>query len=71
MGLASFCALYQPERIVLGGNLLVEAADLLVAPAHQRMRKIVQPWMRNIPVELSRIPQTAGVLGGAALVLRC
>lgn len=73
MGLASFCALYQPERIVLGGNLLVEAADLLVSPAHEQMRGIVQPWMRDIPVELSRIPQTAGVLGGAALGLgvRC
>jgi len=68
MGLASYGALYQPERIVLGGNVLVECADLLLAPARQRFRTIVQPWLAHLELPLSRIPQTAGVLGGAALV---
>lgn len=68
MGLASFCALYQPERIVLGGNVLVEGCDLMLPLARDTLRDLVQPWMRDIPVELSRIPQTAGVLGGAALI---
>lgn len=68
MGLASFCALYQPERIVLGGNVLVEGADAILPAAREKMRELVQPWMRDIPVQLSRISQTAGVLGGAAMV---
>ncbi len=74
MGLASFCALYQPERIVLGGNVLDESSDLLLPRAAEKFRAIVQPWSRHLlsaadaPL-VSRIPQTAGVLGGAALVL--
>jgi len=69
MGLASFCALYQPERIVLGGNVLGEGYDLLLPRASQRFRSMVQPWMASLALPLSSIAQTAGVLGGAALVL--
>ncbi len=68
MGLASFCALYQPQRMVLGGNVLLEGSDLLLPRATQKFRSVVQPWMAALPLALSRIPQTAGVLGGAALV---
>lgn len=70
MGLASFCALYQPERIVMGGNVLIEGADALLPAAKAKFQEIVQPWMRDMTVALSAIPQTAGVLGGAACVLR-
>ena len=68
VGLASYGALYQPERIVLGGNVLVECADLLLAPARQKFRTIAQHWLAHLELPLSRIPQTAGVLGGAALI---
>jgi glucokinase len=69
MGLASFGALYQPEGIVLGGNVLIEGADLLLPRASAVFRALVQPWMAHLELPLSRIPQTAGVLGGAALIL--
>ena len=67
MGLASFGALYQPERVVLGGNVLVEGQDLLLQPALAEYRRMVQPWLVDVPMALSTIPQTAGILGAAAL----
>jgi glucokinase len=69
MGLASFCALYQPERIVLGGNVLIEASQVLLSPAIEQFRQIVQPWLHDVPMPLSTISGSAGALGGAALVL--
>jgi len=52
-------------------NVLVEGQDLLLQPALAEYRRMVQPWLVDVPMALSTIPQTAGILGAAALVFSC
>ncbi len=70
MGLASYCVLYDPQCIVLGGKVIAAGADGFRAAAEARMREMVQPHYREIPVRVSQLGDNAGILGAAALAMQ-
>jgi glucokinase len=69
MGLASFCVLYEPGLIVLGGKLAAAAGDGFRTAVEQQMRAIVQGRFRDVPLRPSQLEDRAGVLGAAAMAL--
>ena len=70
MGIANLISAFNPEAVVLGGGLLVGAGEILV----DRIRSEVQRWAQPIAasrcrIELTRLGETAGLLGAARLAL--
>ncbi|GAA3064244.1 MULTISPECIES: ROK family transcriptional regulator [Actinomycetes] len=67
--LANLCNLFNPEAIIVGGEL-AQAGDLLLAPMHEAIRRhAVPPATDQLTVRLSRLRERAGVLGAVALAL--
>lgn len=69
MGLASFCVLYEPDVIVLGGQNALRSGEALRQATEQRMKALAQTRFGKVAVRLSTLADTAGVLGGAAMIL--
>ena len=69
MGLASYCALYYPDCIVLGGKVVAAGGESFRAAVEARMKYMVKPRFRAVPVRPSMLGDTAGVLGAAAMML--
>jgi glucokinase len=68
MGIANLISALNPEAVVLGGGLVVGAADLLL----DRIRTQVPRWAQPISasrcrIELTQLGETAGLLGAARL----
>jgi predicted NBD/HSP70 family sugar kinase len=67
VGLANLVMLYNPERLILHGDVAVEPLRALV---EERTRARVLPHLRaDVAVALSPLDQRAGILGAAGLVL--
>ncbi|NTU84575.1 MAG: ROK family protein [Chloroflexales bacterium] len=69
LGFASILHIFSPEIILVGGSVALHNPDLLararaVAYAHAKV-----PLYREVPIELARLGEQAGVLGAAALAL--
>jgi len=69
MGLASFCVLYEPDAIVLGGQNALRGGESFRQAAEQRMKELAQSRFGKVAVRLSTLADTAGILGGAAMIL--
>jgi glucokinase len=69
MGLASFCVLYEPDVIVLGGQNALRGGEPFRQATESHMRRLAQSRFGSVPVRLSQLGDTAGILGGAAMML--
>jgi glucokinase len=70
MGIANLISSLNPEAVVLGGGLMVGAADLLL----DRIRSEIPRWAQPIAaarcrIELTQLGEDAGLLGAARLAL--
>jgi predicted NBD/HSP70 family sugar kinase len=68
MGLATYCVLYEPECIVLGGKVCATGGSAFVNAVERQMKYFCQPRFRGLPLRLSRLGDDAGILGAAAMV---
>ncbi len=68
MGLATFCVLYEPDCIVLGGKVCATGGQPFLAAIERHMQHFCQPRFRDTPLRLSRLGDDAGILGAAAMV---
>ncbi len=68
MGLATFCVIYEPDCIVLGGKISAGGGEPFRAAVAQRMAAICQPRFRGVPARLSVLGDDAGILGAAAMM---
>jgi predicted NBD/HSP70 family sugar kinase len=68
MGLATFCVLYEPDCIVLGGKVCAAGGEALLSAVERQMKHFCQPRFRRLPLRLSRLGDDAGILGAAAMV---
>jgi predicted NBD/HSP70 family sugar kinase len=68
MGLGTFCVLYEPDCIVLGGKVCAAGGAPFLAAIAQQMKHFCQPRFRGLPLRLSRLGDDAGILGAAAMV---
>jgi predicted NBD/HSP70 family sugar kinase len=68
MGLATFCVLYEPDCIVLGGKVCAAGGEPLLDAVERQMKHFCQPRFRRLPLRLSRLGDDAGILGAAAMV---
>lgn len=66
VALTSFANIFEPEVIVIGGGV-VEAGELLLAPAREQVRKHALRPMNEIPVIPAKLGNRAGMIGAAAL----
>lgn len=68
MGLASYCVLYEPDCIVLGGRVGRAGGESFLAQVEARMKQAAQPRFRDVRLRPSTLEDKAGVLGAAAMV---
>jgi glucokinase len=68
MGLATFCVLYEPDCIVLGGKVCAAGGSPFLSEVERHMKHFCQPRFRSRPLWLSRLGDDAGILGAAAMV---
>ena len=68
MGLASFCVLYEPDLIVLGGQNALRGGEPFRRAAELRMKALAQRRFGKVAVRLSTLADTAGILGGAVMI---
>lgn len=69
MGLASFCVLYEPDVIVLGGQNALRGGEAFRQATEVRMKAMAQTRFGKVAIRLSTLADTAGILGGAAMIL--
>jgi glucokinase len=69
VGLASWCCLYEPDLILIGGGVSA-AGELLLAPARREMARLGMPaYVDEVPVALASLGNDAGLIGAACLFL--
>ena len=69
VGLATWCSLYDPDLILVGGGVSAAGEDLL-APARAEMVRVGMPvYVEDVPVALASLGNDAGVVGAASLIL--
>jgi len=68
MGLATYCVLYEPDTIVLGGKISAAGGTPFLAAVEQRMKAVCQPRFHGVSLKLSNLGDDAGILGAAALM---
>lgn len=69
VGIANLVNLLNPEMIIFGGHM-VEAQDLLLKPVERAIKtQALEVSCQSLKIEISKLGDTAGVLGGAILVL--
>lgn len=68
MGLATYCVLYEPDTIVLGGKISAAGGAPFLAAVEQRMKALCQPRFHRVSLRLSNLGDDAGILGAAALM---
>ncbi len=70
MGVANLISALNPEAVVLGGGLMVGAADLLLDVVYTEVRRWAQPMAaRQCRIVLTELGDRAGLLGAARLAL--
>lgn len=67
MGLATYCVLYEPDTIVLGGKISLSGGVPFLDAAEARMKAVCQPRFGGVSLRLSQLGDDAGILGAAAL----
>jgi glucokinase len=69
MGLATFCVIFEPEIIVLGGGIAAGAGEHLLEPVRDHLFQIVSPpFARHLDLISAKVGSDAGLLGAAALI---
>jgi len=68
VGLATYCVLYEPDTIVLGGKISAAGGSSFLAAVEQRMKAVCQPRFHRVSLRLSHLGDDAGILGAAALM---
>ena len=67
VGLAGFVNIFNPEVVAVGGGVM-EAGDLILAPARRELRLRARPPSRDlVEVQVATLGPESGVLGAAAL----
>jgi glucokinase len=70
MGLATFCVIFEPEIIVLGGGIATGAGQCLSKPVRDHLFRIISPpFARHLELISAKVGSDAGLLGAAALIL--
>jgi predicted NBD/HSP70 family sugar kinase len=69
VGLANLVHVYNPQRVVLNGEVLAGHEVLRVAVAAALRARLVRPALTDVHVVLSELAGRASLLGAAALVL--
>ena len=69
MGFASILHIFSPEIILVGGGVVLHNPDLLARAREVAYAHVKVPLYREVPIELARLGERAGVLGAAALAL--
>ncbi len=70
VGLATLCVLFNPDLVVLGGGVAMEAGEVFRRQAERTLRGHAVPFFsRQVRVRLSQAGPAAGLLGAAALIL--
>ena len=70
LGLATLCALLNPDEIVLGGGVAIEGGPAFSRRVARVLRAHAVPFLvRGVPVVSARVGRDAGLAGAAALVL--
>lgn len=68
IGLVNLLHLYAPERVALGGGV-TQSMALLDPHIRRVIAGRAMPPFRDIPVQVARLGDDAGVIGAATLVL--
>ena len=69
VGLATLCVLLNPDRVVLGGGVAIEAGEPFRSRAEQIMRFHAVPFFsQQTQVMLAQAGASAGLLGAASLI---
>jgi glucokinase len=72
MGVANLISALNPERVVLGGGLMIGAGALMLGRIRSEVTRWAQPVAaRQCRIELTTLGEAAGVLGAARLALAC
>ena len=70
MGLATYCVLFEPKRIALGGGIAAGAGEQLMQPVRERFFRVVSPaFARNVEIRSAQVGADAGLLGAATLII--
>ncbi len=70
LGLASFCAIFEPDLIALGGGIPSGAGQRLLDPVREHLFRVASPaFIRHLEVVTAHVGPDAGLLGAACLVL--
>ena len=65
----SWCHMYDPDCILLGGGVSA-AADLLLVPLQKTLRNTgMRTYVDGVSVGLARLGNDAGMIGSASLIL--
>ena len=59
---------FDPDVIVIGGGV-IEAGELLLAPARDELRKRALPPQNEVRLEAAQLGPEAGMVGAATLAL--
>lgn len=69
IGLANVVNMLNPEMIVLGGGVALDARELFLVPAREEMRRrALAASAEHVRIELARLGDDAGLVGAARLV---
>lgn len=69
MGFASLLHAFSPEKILVGGSVVVANPWLLDRARQAAYARAMAPLYREVPIELAALGDQAGVLGAAAVLL--
>lgn len=69
MGFVSIIHAFSPEIILVGGSVALHNPGLLAQAREITYSRVLIDLFRNVPIELARLGDRAGVLGAAALLL--
>lgn len=70
LGVGNAISLFDPEVVVLGGGVSLGAADLLLEPVREVVRRRCMPNLaRPVPIRLAGLGEDLGLLSAAVLVM--
>lgn len=69
LGFASILHIFSPELLAVGGSVVLNNPRLLDEARAVAYDHVKVPLYRDVPIELARLGESAGILGAAALAL--
>ena len=69
MAAATWCNIFAPDRILIGGGISAAGEDLVTAIRDEALRRTAPHNIRNTDFHLAELGNDAGIVGAAAVVM--